>query len=258
VKDLIPHTTYMAVRHLRALVRQPMYIAITLFQPIVYLLLLGALFERVADLPGFASGSYITFLTPGIVVLSAFINASWSGMGMLEDMGRGVIDRFLTSPVSRVALIAGRLVHVAVVTLIQSAILIGLGLIAGARFEGGPVGILVLVVCAILLAAPFAALLNGLALLVPKQESVMGASQFVLVPLIYLASVFMAADLMPGWMQVAAQFNPVNWAVVAGRAALAAQVDWALVLSRAGFLLVFAVASAWLAQRAFRTYQRSV
>ena len=79
-----------------------------------------------------------------------------------------------------------------------------------------------------------------------------------MLPLAFLSSAFMQQDLLPGWMQTVARFNPVNWAVVAGREAIGADPDWGLVLSRCGLLLALAAVSAWLATRAFRAYQRSL
>lgn len=66
-----------------------------------------------------------------------------------------------------------------------------------------------------------------------------------------------APGLMPGWVAGAARFNPVDWAAVASRSALAADPDWALILGRVGLLLAFTVLPALLATRAFRAYQRS-
>jgi ABC-2 type transport system permease protein len=68
----------------------------------------------------------------------------------------------------------------------------------------------------------------------------------------------MAQALMPTWMQSVAKYNPVNWAVQAGREALAAHGDWSIVLSRTGYLVIFTVVCTWLATRAFRVYQRSI
>ena len=179
-------------------------------------------------------------------------------MSIITDLDRGVLDRFLISPASRTALIAGRIVQVSVVTVIQSLIIVGLGTLQGARFSGGPAGIGVLVACAVLLAAPFAGLSSGLALLARKEESVIAASNFVLLPMTFLSSVFMAQALMPDWMQTIASYNPANWALEAARSAIGSHPDWALVLSRTEFLVAFALVAAWLATRAFRAYQRSV
>ena len=86
----------MTQRHSRALLRQPYFLAITLTQPIIWLLLFGALFKSVTEIPGFAAGgSYLDYLMPGVVVMTALFSSGWSGMGIIEDMDRGLMDRFL-------------------------------------------------------------------------------------------------------------------------------------------------------------------
>lgn len=255
---VVAHTGFLAMRHLRNLMRQPWYIAFTLVQPIIYILLFGELFKSVVEIPGFGAGSYIVFLTPGVVVMTALFSAGWNGMTVVDDLDRGVMDRFLVAPTSRVALIAGQLVQLSVVVVIQSFIIIALGLLRGANFPGGLLGVAVLIGASILLAAPFGALSNALALLVRQEESVIAGVNFVLLPLTFLSSVFMAQSLIPSWMQRVAAFNPVNWAVQAARAALSAHADWPYILTRLGWLLALTVACVWVAIFAFRAYQRSV
>ena len=254
----LAHPWYMTERWLRALLRQPWYVAITLVQPVIWLLLFGALFKRVVEIPGFHSDSYIDFLTPGIVVMTALFSAGWNGMGMLNDLERGVVDRFLVSPVRRWALIAGPLTQLAIVIVIQSLIIVGLGLAVGASLPGGVPGVAVLIVCAVLLGACLGAVSNGLALLAREEETLIAAVNFIVLPATFLSSTFMQQGLVPAWISDIARFNPVNWTVEAGREALGADVDWGLVLSRMGYLLALAIACAWFATRAFRAYQRSV
>jgi ABC-2 type transport system permease protein len=82
--------------------------------------------------------------------------------------------------------------------------------------------------------------------------------QFIVLPLTFLSATFLAADLIPKWMQHVADFNPVNWAVVAGRSAVSANADWGLIAARAGFLVALLALSVAFATRAFQSYQRSV
>jgi ABC-2 type transport system permease protein len=84
-----------------AFLRQPYYLTGTLVQPIIWLLPFGQLFQRTAQIPGFSGGSYIAFLAPGIVVMSAMLSAGWSGSSYVLDIERGVLNRFLVSPVRR-------------------------------------------------------------------------------------------------------------------------------------------------------------
>src|SRR5262249_4832085 len=156
---------YITLRHLRLLVRQPWYIAFTLVQPIMWLTLYGELFKRVVEIPGFNATSYISYLAPGIVIMTAMMSSGWNGMGVIRDLDRGVMDRFLASPVSRIAIITGRMTSMTITILIQCMIIVVLGLVRGARFAGGAPGVLVLMGCAVMLAASFGALSIGMALM---------------------------------------------------------------------------------------------
>jgi ABC-type glutathione transport system ATPase component len=112
--------------------------------------------------------------------------------------------------------------------------------------------------CSALLGASLGAVSNGMALLARKEETVIAASNFILLPLTFLSSAFMQRNLVPGWIQTVARYNPVEWTVQAGREALTANPDWGLALSRAGLLAALCLARTWLATRAFHTYQRSI
>jgi ABC-2 type transport system permease protein len=254
---LLRQSWFLMLRLLRILWRQPWYVALTLIQPIIWLVLYGQLFRRVVELPGFRSSSYIDFLTPGIVIMSALFSSGWSGMGVINDLDRGVMDRFLISPVQRSAIILSRLMNLSFITVVQSLILFGLGALLGARYPGGVLGLLVLLIAAILLGVPFGALSIAMGLTVRKEESVIGAVNFVLLPLTFTSPVFMANTLMPDWMRAVARFNPVNWSVEAGRGALEANLPALLIGTRLCFLAAFAALAAWIAIRAFRAYQRS-
>ena len=255
---VLANTAQITTRYLRAFLRQPFYIAGTLVQPVIWLLLFGQLFQRAAELPGFTAGSYIAYLTPGIVVMAAMLSTGWSGTSYVIDMERGVMNRFLVSPVRRGALIGGELVYQAGMVLLQSLIILGLGFLAGARFTGGIASILLLFICTMLLGTAFASLSNALALLLRKQESVIAANVTLVLPLTFLSSTFLPVNLMPAWMQDFARFNPVNWAVEVGRQTLNSNINWSLVSAHLVELLALTLACAWLSILAFRAYQRSV
>jgi ABC-2 type transport system permease protein len=248
---------YMMNRHLLNLWRQPIWIAVTLVQPIIWLLLYGALFKNVTRIPGFHSHSYIQFLTPGIIVMTALFSSGWSGMAVIDDIDKGILDRFLVSPVKRSALIVGRLLNGTVTVVIQSAIIIGLALIVGARFPN-PWGLVVLVALASLLAAGVGCLSIALALLARREETVIAAVNFFILPLTFLSTAFMQRSLVPRWIQHAASVNPVNWAVEAGRNAVLPGTDWTMVLTRLGLLAVLLACCIGLSTLAFRSYQRAV
>ncbi|MEU3617377.1 MULTISPECIES: ABC transporter permease [unclassified Streptomyces] len=254
----IAQTWYLTQRQLMVFARQPAYAVITLIQPVIWLFLFGGLFKGVVELGGFGTTSYLDYLVPGVVVMSALASNLWAGMGTLEEIQRGTLDRFLTTPVSRAALMNGNVVHNGIVTALQSAVIVLLGLAGGADYPGGIAGVVVLIVASVLLGTVFGALSNALGMLVRERESIIGVNTFLLLPLTFLSSAFMAPDRMPDWIRHVARFNPLDWAMTAGRSALSADPDWGAVLVRGGALLALAVAAVWLSIRTFRSYQRSV
>jgi ABC-2 type transport system permease protein len=91
-----------------------------------------------------------------------------------------------------------------------------------------------------------------------QRETLIGLVTTIVLPLTFLSSALMQQNLLPGWIQWIAKFNPVNWAAQAGRSAATSNADWGLIVSRAGFLAVLLIASAIFATRAFNAYQRSI
>ena len=255
---MLTHTGLITGRFLRASYRQPALIAFTLIQPAIWLLLFGQLFQGVVDLPGFGHASYIAFLTPGIVMMTALMNSGWSGTTFIQDMERGVMDRLLASPVSRGGLMAGQLLSNATTTVIQTILVFGIGIAAGARYDGGAAGYPVTIAASVLVGTAFGSLSNAVALLTRQQEALIGIFQFVSLPLTFMSSIMIDPEVAPHWVNVAARFNPVDWAAIAARQALAADPDWSSVWRHSAYLLAFTLVVGWLSTRAFRSYQRSV
>ncbi|WP_263731217.1 ABC transporter permease [Cellulomonas sp. SG140] len=252
------HTLLLTARHLRAARRVPMFVLMNLLQPMIWLLLFGQLFRSVVKIPGFTGGgSYLEFLTPGIVMMMALSGSAWAGTAYIQDMDRGVMDRLLTSPTSRGALMVSTLVYQSVLTVLQTVVVLGVAWLGGARFGGGAGGILMLLLGAALLTAAFSALSNAAALLARDQTVLIGLSQLLTIPLMFLSSALMDTRLSAGWVATVARFNPFEWAVVVGREALSRHPDAGTVLVHLGLLAGLAVVLTGVATRAFRTYQRT-
>jgi ABC-2 type transport system permease protein len=187
--------------------------------------------------------------------MSALFSSGWTGLGVLNDIDSGVMERFLCSTAVRSSILGGRLVSLAVVITLQAAVLLLLGWLLGARYVGGFMGMLFMLLPALTLGMGFGALSIAMALKVRKQESLIGAMNLLLLPLTFLSGAFMATNLMPRWMQAVAMVNPINWAVDVGRFAL---IDRAISfgsLQKMSFLLVFVAVSWALAGWTFRSYQ---
>lgn len=255
----VAHTWYLTGRKLHALVRQPWVMAFSVVQPAIWLFLFGELFRKVISMPGFAfGGSYLDYLVPGLIAMNAMSNNMWAGMTMIEEIERGTLNRFLTAPASRIAIMNATVAEQAVSTAVQSLIILGLGLAGGARYHGGPAGVAVTVAASIGVGVVFGALSNAVGMVLRSREAIIGVYTFFMLPLMFLSSAFMQTRLMPGWMQAIASRNPLNWVVQIGRSALSAHPDWSAIAVRCGGLLALAVACVAVSVVTFRSYQKHV
>jgi ABC-2 type transport system permease protein len=264
--EFLKDTWHLFLRLLRATMRMPVFVIISIVQPILWVLLFGQLFKSVTTIPGFESHaqvhsqlrlSYVQFLAPGISIMTALFGAAYSGMGLLNDIDRGVLDRFLATPVSRGALIAGRILHAAAQVIVQAGIILVVACLLGARPLGGVPGILTVFLAAALLGAAFASFSNALALLARRQELVIAVMNFVVLPTTFLSSMIMSRDLMPQWIRGVSRFNPVNWAVMAARAGFQGEAMSGVVLHLA-LLAAFALLCGVLATLSFGRYRKTM
>lgn len=253
----VRQTLFLTARVLRNLARQPIWIVVMIVQPMFWLLLYSQLFRRITDLPGFGTTSYIDYLTPGVAVMTAFFSGSWAGMGMIEDLDRGVVERFLTTPARRGAVVLGRILESAIVATLQAILILVTGLALGAT-NGGPGGWLVILLASFLVAAGFAGLSHGVALLTRQEASMIAVAQFIGLPLLFFSSLLIARDLIPGWMRSLSLLNPVEWAVRAARGEALPGTDWAEMGAFLLLLLAFAGACGAFATWCFRSYQRAL
>jgi len=251
------HTWWMVGRQLRNLMREPIWIALLLIQPMIWLLLYGQLFSRVPALRGGAS-SYIEFLLPGIVVMNAFFGGTWAGMAMITDLDRHVVDRFLATPVSRLSIVLSQVVRTGLIALIQAIIILLVGLALGVRVHGGVAGVAVLLVAAALVSMVFSGVSHGIALLVRREASMIAAANFIGLPLMFLSAILIPSTVMPGWIHGVARFNPVNWGVGAARNAIVAGGNWGVTSVYLLLLVVATTSTSLFATWCFRSYQRSI
>lgn len=252
------HTWYMTVRQARNLAREPIWIALLLVQPMVWLILYGQLFKNVTRLGGFGTGSYVTFLAPAIVVMNAFFGATWSGMSMINDLDHKVVERFLATPASRFSIVLSQIVRSALTAAIQAVIILLVSLALGVHIHTGIAGWIVIILAGVLVNSSFAGISQAIALLTRREATMIAVANFIGLPLLFLSTTMIALKQMPHWMQIAAKFNPVDWGVRAAREVVLPGTSWGVVGWHLLVLLALtAVTSVW-ATWTFRAYQRSL
>ena len=239
----------LAWRTLVQIKHNPMELIDFSLQPIMFLLLFTYVFG--GAISG-STGDYLTFMLPGIIVQNALFGTLNTGVGLCNDLTKGVFDRLRALPISRWAPLTGRIVADVVKQAWAMALLLGLGAIMGFRVGTNVAGVLgafgVLLVAA--LAFSWLSVLVGVLVTEPERVMVFGFA--VMFPLTFVSNVFVPADTMPAWLRAFVNVNPVTTVADAIRGLLvsgpvAGPVTGALLWS-AGLLAVFGP----LSVRAFR------
>jgi len=211
--------------------RNPYVTFSSLIQPIIFLVLMAEVFGAIAvGVLTEAVGSditYVTYLTPAIVIQSALAAAAVSGIGLVDDMETGMFDKTLISPMSRTAMFLGKILSELVRIVVQTLIVLLLGYVLlvlkpDVSPEGylqtglpGLVGILAVVV---LFGGVFMAYSNVVALVTRDREATIMIANLLTFPLLFVSSAFLPLDALPDWIQAAAVGNPITYGVDAIRA----------------------------------------
>lgn len=247
----------LLARGFRLIGRQPVAIAMMIIQPVVWLVIYGQLFHSLPRLGGFGTSSYLEYLAPGVAIFTAFNHGAWEGGGVVQDLERGTIDRFLATPLPAGALLLARAVQAAITGAGQALFVIIIGMIFGADLHGGIPGLLTLLFAAVLVCVAFAAFNQGLALLVRRLETMTLVGVVLTFPLMFTSTMFTSEEQLPGWMRRVAAANPVNWAVEVARSAMI-NTDWTATAVHLAELAGLVVATVTFAGLALTRYRRSL
>jgi len=212
----IHDTLIIAKRNLMRTWRTPQLLFFSSFQPVLFLLLFNYVFGGAVSRSGDGS-TYITFLLPGILAQTALFGSAQTGVGMAEDLNKGVVDRFLSLPISRGSIVAGRTLADACRNVLVVLIMIGMGMILGFRFEQGWWFALTAIALAILFGFAFSWISLAIGLAVKDSETAQVAGFVWIFPLVFASSVFVPVETMPDWLQKFADNQPVTQIVNAIR-----------------------------------------
>jgi len=205
---LVSDTLVIAKRHLLALSRQPQILVFVVVQPIMFVLLFRFVFGGAIRTP--RGYNYVDYLMPGIITQTVAFGATNTAVAMADDLQKGIIDRFRALPMSRSAVIGGRVVADIARLLVTISIMVTVGTLIGWRPGLNPLRLL----AALLLALGFGQAMSWLSALVgltmKSVEAAQAASFVGIFPLTFASSVFVPVQFMPGWLQVFARANPIT------------------------------------------------
>ncbi|MEU4428694.1 ABC transporter permease [Actinoplanes sp. NPDC024001] len=205
----------MTGRYLRHVIRAPEELIIYFSLPIMFVLVFGYVFGSGMQVPG--GGTYREFLLPGVFVMTMLYGLGATATGIATDVGRGVVDRFRSMPVARSALMAGRATADLARALLETAVLVVCGLLVGWQWHRGLGNLLAALGLLLLLRLALSWVGMVLGMLAPNPDTVATIVFPLAFPLSAVSNVFVAPELMPGWLGAVAAWNPISATTAAVR-----------------------------------------
>src|SRR5919112_2604788 len=240
----------LAKRNLVQIPRVPELLVFATIQPVMFVLLFRYVFGGAIDVGGI---SYVNFLMAGIFVQTVAFGAMTTGVGLAEDLQKGLVDRFRSLPMARSAVLTGRTAADLVRNMFVVVVMLVVGLLVGFRPEAGVVGWVAAIGLLLLLSFAFSWIGATVGLLVRSVEAVQSAGFIWLFPLTFASSAFVPASSMPGWLQAFVDRQPITQVVDAVRGFLLDQPvgssGWQAFAWCMGILVVFVPLSVSLYRR---------
>ena len=207
----------LAGRNLRHIPRVPDLLMFATIQPVMFVLLFRYVFGGAIQVEG---TSYVNFLMAGIFVQTVSFGSTTTGMGLAQDMQKGLIDRFRSLPMSRVSVLVGRTISDLVMNVFVVFVMLVVGVLVGFRPEGGPLQLMMAAGLLLLVSFSFSWVSAWIGLSVTSPESFQSAGFLWLFPLTFASSTFVETRTMPGWLKAFAENQPITHYADATRALL--------------------------------------
>jgi ABC-2 type transport system permease protein len=228
----------------------PIWAFIGLFQPALYLLLFAPLLKGMMP-PGANEADVIKQFTPGLLIMMSMFGSVFAGFGLIDDLRSGVIERLRVTPVSRLAMLMGRVLMDVLTLMIQCLILVVIATLMGMRTE--PIGLILTLLLVALIGAALAALSYALAMLTKDEGGLASIVNTFTQPLLLLSGVLLPMTLAPALIKTLANLNPFSHAVDASRALFTGTLSDPSVPLGFGLMIVLAVLTFTWATRMFRS-----
>jgi ABC transporter DrrB family efflux protein len=230
----------LAKRNLVQIPRIPELLVFATIQPVMFVLLFRYVFGGAIDVGG---ESYVNYLMAGIFVQTVAFGSVSTGIGLSEDLQKGLVDRFRSLPMARSAVLTGRTIADLVRNLFVVLVMLLVGIIVGFRPDAGVAGWAAAIGLLLLLSFSFSWIGATIALLMRSTEAVQSAGFIWLFPLTFASSAFVMTNNMPGVLKAFANHQPITQVVDAVRAFLLGQPvgshGWQALAWCVGILLIF-------------------
>ena len=202
-------------RNLRAMTRMPQLVVFATIQPVIFVLMFRYVFGGAIRVPGV---SYVDYLMPGIWAQTVAFGSMSTGVGLAEDLHKGLIERFRSLPMARSAVLAGRTLADLVRNVFVVVLMCLVGFAVGFRVQTNVFGLLGALTLIVLFGYALAWIFAVIGFAAPNAEAAQAAMFPIIGPLVFASSSFVPVASMPGWLQAFAEHQPVSVTVDAVRA----------------------------------------
>ena len=219
VKRYLANILTLAEFELRKVRHDTSQIWIRSVQPALWLLVFGTVMSRIRTVPpGFSS--YLQYLTPGILAQSVLFGAIFYGISVVWERDLGLLNKLLSTPVPRSAIVLGKALSAGVRGIFQAVTVVALALIIGVEIIFDPLNILCSIIVILLLGMCFSGMSMMLAPIFRTRERMMGIGQAITMPLFFASNAIYPISLMPAWLKSISAVNPLSYVVDALRSLL--------------------------------------
>jgi len=247
---LLHDTWLLFERNMLITLRNPVWVVVSLMQPLYFLILFAPLLEGIANTPGFPPGGALNVFMPGLLIQLGMFGCAFVGFGLIAELRAGVVERMRVTPVSRMAPLLGRALRDVVILLAQSILLVVISIPFGLKINW--VGALITLGLMVLLGLLMACCSYALALALRSEDALAPMLNSVIQPLLLLSGILLPLTLAPHWLRVVASINPLSHVVDAARALFNGQLTDVVVGQGLIILVALTVLAMWWAARSFR------
>lgn len=211
--EFIQETSALAKRLFIQLQRRPTTLIAGIIQPLMWLILFGALFQNVPQGLFGDNQSYGQFLGAGIIVFTAFGGALNAGLPVMFDREFGFLNRLLVAPLaSRLSIVVASAIFIATLSMIQTAAIVAASAALGAGLPGFG-GLLLVAGIVLLLVLGVTGLSLALAFALPGHVELIAVIFVTNLPLLFSSTALAPLSFMPPWLQWIASLNPLSYAI---------------------------------------------
>lgn len=238
-----------AMRHLRAVPRNPELLIFATIQPVMFILLFVYVFGGAIAVPGYSS--YQQYLVPGIVAQTVVFGTAFTGVGLADDLSKGMIDRLRSLPMYQPAVLIGRTLSDLARNIAAFIVMMLVAYAVGFRIEGSLLQAVAATVLLLSFSYAFSWIQALIGLSVKSVEAANSAGFIWMFPLTFVSSAFVSTATMPEWLGKLADANPFTKLTNAARALYNGQDPGSALWISIGWVVGIAVVFSFLASRKF-------